>query len=67
MVKNTQTIRRQQPTNCLSVLDHFVGVGANKKTKRWNSADKLVQKWIDLSSMFVPLSAEFYNEIYEET
>ena len=24
MVKNTQTIRRQQPTNCLSVLDHFV-------------------------------------------
>ena len=22
---NTQTIRRQQPTNCLSVFDHFVG------------------------------------------
>ena len=24
MVKHTQTIRRQKPTNCLSVLDHFV-------------------------------------------
>ena len=24
MVKQTQTIRRQQPTNCLSVFDHFV-------------------------------------------
>ena len=25
MVKHTQTIRRQQPTNCLSVFGHFVG------------------------------------------
>ena len=24
MVKHTQTIRQQQPTNCLSVFDHFV-------------------------------------------
>ena len=24
MVKHTQTIRRQKPTGCLSVLDHFV-------------------------------------------
>ena len=24
MVKYTQTNRRQQPTNCLSVFDHFV-------------------------------------------
>ena len=23
MVKHTQTIRRQQPANCLSVFDHF--------------------------------------------
>ena len=33
MVKNTQTIRRQQPTNCLSVFDHIVGLelkGLNK-------------------------------------
>ena len=26
MVKLTQTIRRQQPTNCLSLFDHFVGL-----------------------------------------
>ena len=26
MVKHTQTIRRQQPTNRLSVFDHFVGL-----------------------------------------
>ena len=24
MVKHIETIRRQQPTNCLSVFDHFV-------------------------------------------
>ena len=26
MVKHAQTIRRQQPTTCLSVFDHFVGL-----------------------------------------
>ena len=26
MVEHTQTIRRQQSTDCLSVLDHFVGL-----------------------------------------
>ena len=26
MVKDTETIRRQQPTNCLSVFDHFLGL-----------------------------------------
>ena len=26
MVKHTQTIRCQLPTNCLSVFDHFVGL-----------------------------------------
>ena len=26
MVKYTQTIRRQRPMNCLSVIDHFVGL-----------------------------------------
>ena len=25
MIKNTETIRWQLPTNCLSFLDHFVG------------------------------------------
>ena len=26
MVKHTQTIRWQQSTNCLNVIDHFVGL-----------------------------------------
>ena len=26
MIKHTQTLRRQKPTNCLSVFDHFVGL-----------------------------------------
>ena len=26
MVKHTQTIRQQKPTNCLSVTDHFKGL-----------------------------------------
>ena len=26
MVKRTQTIRRQQPLNCLSVFEHVVGL-----------------------------------------
>ena len=26
MVKHTHTIGRQQPTNCLSVFDHFTGL-----------------------------------------
>ena len=26
MIKHTETIRQQQPTNCLSVSDHFVGL-----------------------------------------
>ena len=26
MVKDTERIRRQQPTNCLSMFDHFVGL-----------------------------------------
>ena len=34
MVKHTQTICRQQPVNCLSVLDHFVGL-ALKRLMLW--------------------------------
>ena len=26
MVKHTQTIRQQKPTNCMSMFDHFVGL-----------------------------------------
>ena len=30
MVKHTPTIRRQQPTNCLSAFDHFVGLAVKE-------------------------------------
>ena len=36
MVKHTQTIRRQLPTNCLSVLDHFVGLAL--KVLSWQNS-----------------------------
>ena len=38
MVKHTQTIRPQQPTNCLSVFDHFVGL--TLRVKAYNSIHK---------------------------
>ena len=31
MVKQTQTIRWQQPTSYLSVFDHFVGLALNER------------------------------------
>ena len=31
MVKHTQTIRQQQPTKCLNVFGHFVGLAINAK------------------------------------
>ena len=32
MVKHTQIIRPQQPTNCMSVFDHFVGLTLKRLT-----------------------------------
>ena len=42
MVKHTQTIRRQQPTNCLSVSDHFVGF----VLKGLTTAIKIQHTWV---------------------
>ena len=47
MVKHTQTIRRQEPTNCLSVFDHFVGL-ALQGLKWFNNFIKLY--WYSISS-----------------
>ena len=32
MVKHTQTVRREQPTKCLSVFDHFVNLALKRLT-----------------------------------
>ena len=41
MVKHAQAICREQPTNCLSVFDHFMGLalkGLRQTLKLCNSA-----------------------------
>ena len=35
MVKHSQTIRRELPTICLSVFDHFVGLALKGLTSYW--------------------------------
>ena len=39
MVKHTQTIRQQKPTNCLSVFDHFVGLALKGLKNCLSTAD----------------------------
>ena len=39
MVKHTQTIGRQHPTNCLSVFDHFVGLPLKEFTSQVSQAN----------------------------
>ena len=50
MVKHTQTIRRQQPTSCLSAFNDFVG---------------LTLKGLKISQISVPWSLEACNFIKE--
>ena len=33
LIKHTQTIRQQETTKCLSVLDHFVGLAPKRLTE----------------------------------
>ena len=51
MVKHTETIRWQEPTNCFSVLDHFV-VLALKGLKKFITSSFVTNKYM-----------EFYNII----
>ena len=45
MVKHTQTVCQEQPTNCLSVFDHFMGLGL--KGLLWETMDQLGKVFID--------------------
>ena len=38
MVKHTQTIRRQKPTNCLIVFDNFVGLAYKGLTRAYTAS-----------------------------
>ena len=69
MVKHTQTVRRQQPMNCLSVFDHFVGLalkGLNTPQKMKSSIKDFFRKCDQILSFFF-LGKKFivmhYNEI----
>ena len=42
MVKDTQTIRRQQPLNCSSVFDHIVGL-ALKGLKNYEACELMAR------------------------
>ena len=47
MVKYTQTIRRQQPANCLNKFDHFVGL----ELKGFSKVQRRIQKTFQTSMM----------------
>ena len=53
MVTYTQTIRQQQPTNCLSVFDHFVRLALKdlslnqRKVNPGQIKFSLISRWMD--------------------
>ena len=51
MVKHTQTIRREQPMNCLSMFDHLVGL-AFKGLKQMVKIVK-IKSGLDINWKFV--------------
>ena len=57
MVKHTQTIHRQKPTNCLSIFDNFVGLPF--KGLNWY---KTLMKSVFLSSNYLKMSVNIEYE-----
>ena len=51
MVKHSQTIRRQQPTNCLSVFDRFVRLTLKRLSNR------VVKNFQFISVAYAPFSS----------
>ena len=49
-VKHTQTIRRQNANECLSVFDHFVGL----TLKRYSNADLKISLYIVIHAKIIP-------------
>ena len=55
MVKQTQTIRRQQPTNCLSVFDYFMGLALKwLKDVQHPATERLLTKHLTSSHIEKP-------------
>ena len=60
MVKHTQTIHRQKPTNCLSMFDNFVGLPF--KGLNWY---KTLMKSVFLSSNYLKMSVNIEYEFWK--
>ena len=64
MVKHSERICRQKPTNCLSVFDHFVGLA--HKGLRFVTTDsqgrKIYFKYMDMFTKVIP-----FGNIWENT
>ena len=52
MVKDTQTICRQKPTNCLSVFDRFMGLVLKGLTSLLRLPDQLLQLLFRFLALF---------------
>ena len=54
MMKHTQTIRRQQPTDCLRVFDRFVGLGLKelRRNEYFSINRKVVIPCLDNYTLF---------------
>ena len=75
MVKYTQTVHRQQSTNCLSVFDHVVGLGLNglisvfakyKQKEIFQRKQKVIflHKIHELSKYFLLSQVFYYLELF---
>ena len=68
MVKYNQTIRRQKPTNCLSLFDHFMGLALKELTRMavqqgfedFFPCKIIIQANLDIW-MAVPLTSRMYH------
>ena len=64
MVKHIQTVRLQEPTNCLSVFDHFVGLARKGLiTPSW----KLVQLISTPSILSFESMGQAWHEQFNKT
>ena len=64
MVKQTQTICRLLPTNCLSVFDHFVGLALNRLRNYINS--QLLYFLVFVLSSLLFIAFDFFFAIFEK-
>ena len=65
MLKNTPTVRRLVPTNCLSVFDHFVGL-ALKGLKKNKVLLRIIVKNVILRTLSIACNITDFNNLYKQ-